>query len=420
MKLKKLNALTKQKIENSLLKIHNYLGEKGKGLVDELRAIFDEMEASEVEISDDELKSKIETILKASELFATPEQVAEVANKLAKLSAQEGNGIANCIGKDAKKAITNALMQPAKSFAEVKDRVMRVAVENDITGLTFGEIISFTIADKFGSQNEFYDMLRQVPFTKFFYTEADMATAGAIAQQWDKESAQAKAVQALEAEGKTIATKYIFKRQRVAEEDLDAVREDGSEAELLRFVTEELYRVVIASIVEAILVGDSTNVGTARITTFESVGTKTASDVFTEVVNPEEAGSVEFGDVVRMVRKIHNPEGKPVALFIDPAVLDAISRFKYAEGGTTDYRSMDELKTKLGVDYIYKYDLHTLGSAQLHAVAIIPDEYWVKTRREKEVSWAQYDRNEVNWMYERNTGGAIHGIGSTAVLRSAE
>ena len=419
MKVKKMNALTKAKIENSLLKIQNYLGEKGKGLVDELRAIFDEMEASDVEISDDELKSKIQEILKASELFATAEQVAEVANKLAKFTA-ESKGIANGISKEQKKAITNALMQPAKSFAEVKDRVMRVAVENDITGLTFGEIISYTIADKFGSQNEFFDKLRQVPFTKFFYTEADMATAGAIAKQWDKESDQAKAVQALEVEGKTISTKYIFKRQRVAEEDLDAVREDGSEAELLRFVTEELYRVVIATIVKTILVGDSTNVGADRITTFESVGTKTKSDVFTNVVNPEEAGSIELGDVVRMVRSLHNPEGKEVALFIDPAVLDAISRFKYAEGGSTDYRSIDDLKTKLGVDYIYKYDLHTLGSAQLHAVAIIPDEYWVKTRREKEVSWPQYDRNEVNWMYERNTGGGVHGIGSTAVLRSAQ
>lgn len=419
MKVKKMNALTKAKIENSLLKIQNYLGEKGKGLVDELRAIFDEMEASDVEISDDELKSKIQEILKASDLFATAEQVAEVANKLAKFTA-ESNGVANGISKEQKKAITNALMQPAKSFAEVKDRVMRVAVENDITGLTFGEIISYTIADKFGSQNEFFDKLRQVPFTKFFYTEADMATAGAIAKQWDKESEQAKAVQSLEVEGKTISTKYIFKRQRVAEEDLDAVREDGSEAELLRFVTEELYRVVIATIVKTILVGDSTNVGADRITTFESVGTKIKSDVFTNVVNPEEAGSIELGDVVRMVRSLHNPEGKEVALFIDPAVLDAISRFKYAEGGTTDYRSIDDLKTKLGVDYIYKYDLHTLGSAQLHAVAIIPDEYWVKTRREKEVSWPQYDRNEVNWMYERNTGGGVHGIGSTAVLRSAQ
>lgn len=419
MKVKKLNALTKAKIENSLLKIQNYLGEKGKGLVDELRAIFDEMEASDVEISDDELKSKIQEILNASELFATAEQVAEVANKLAKFTA-EGKGIANGISKEQKRAIVNALMQPAKSFAEVKDRVMRVAVENDITGLTFGEIISYTIADKFGSQNEFFDKLRQVPFTKFFYTEADMATAGAIAKQWDKESEQAKAVQSLEVEGKTITTKYIFKRQRVAEEDLDAVREDGSEAELLRFVTEELYRVVIATIVKTILVGDSTNVGADRITTFESVGTKTKSDVFTNVVNPEEAGSIELGDVVRMVRSLHNPEGKEVALFIDPAVLDAISRFKYAEGGTTDYRSIDDLKTKLGVDYIYKYDLHDLGSAQLHAVAIIPDEYWVKTRREKEVSWPQYDRNEVNWMYERNTGGGVHGIGSTAVLRSAQ
>lgn len=419
MKVKKMNALTKAKIENSLLKIQNYLGEKGKGLVDELRAIFDEMEASDVEISDDELKSKIQEILKASDLFATAEQVAEVANKLAKFTA-ESKGIANGISKEQKKAITNALMQPAKSFAEVKDRVMRVAVENDITGLTFGEIISYTIADKFGSQNEFFDKLRQVPFTKFFYTEADMATAGAIAKQWDKESEQAKAVQALEVEGKTITTKYIFKRQRVAEEDLDAVREDGSEAELLRFVTEELYRVVIATIVKTILVGDSTNVGADRITTFESVGTKTKSDVFTNVINPEEAGSIELGDVVRMVRSLHNPEGKEVALFIDPAVLDAISRFKYAEGGSTDYRSIDDLKTKLGVDYIYKYDLHTLGSAQLHAVAIIPDEYWVKTRREKEVSWPQYDRNEVNWMYERNTGGGVHGIGSTAVLRSAQ
>lgn len=417
MKVKKQNALTKARIENSLLRIANYLGEKGKGLVDELRAIFDEMEASEVEISDEELKSKIDEVLKASELFATSEQLEQVANKLAKLSAAPKQA-ANGISASAKKAIINAIMKGHNKFNEVKDAVMRIAVENEITGLTFGEIISYTIADKIESQNLLFDKFRQTPFTKFFYSEGDLADAGSIAKQWDKTGEGEKKIQELTALGKTIQTKYIYKRQRVSDEDLDAIREDGGEAELLAFVTEELYRITIASIVKAILVGDTTNDVGSRITTFETIGTKTQSDLFTAVINPEVAGDIEMGDVVRLVRSLHNPTNKEVVLVIDPDVLNAVSAFKYAEGGTTDYRSIEDLKTAFGVSEIVKYDLHTLGSANLHAIALIPDGYWIKTRREKEVSWPQYEKNAINWMYERNTGGAIRDLLSTAVLRS--
>lgn len=417
MKVKKQNALTKARIENSLLKIANYLGEKGKGLVDELRAIFDEMEASEVEISDEDLKSKINEVLKASELFATSEQLEQVANKLAKLSAPKQE-VANGISAATKKAIVNAIMRGHNNFNDVKNAVMKIAVENDITGLTFGEIISYTVADKIDSQNVLFDKLRQTPFTKFFYSEADLRSAGAIAKQWDKTAEGDKKVQELAVEGKTITTKYVYKRQRVSDEDLDAIREDGGEAELLSFVTEELYRVTIATIVKAILVGDTTNEVGERITSFETIGTKTVSDLFTAVLNPENGGDVELGDIVRMVRALRNPDGKDVVLVIDPEVLNAVSAFKYAEGGSTDYRSIEDLKTIFGVSDIVTYDLHTLGAAQLHAIAIIPDGYWVKTRREKEVSWPQYEKNAVNWMYERNTGGAIRDLLSTAVLRS--
>lgn len=419
MKVKKMNALTKARIENSLLKIQNYLGEKGKGLVDELRAIFDEMEASEAEISDEELKNKINEVLKASEVFASAEDLQEIANKLAKLT-QGAKSVANGIAPAAKKAILNAFTRPAKSFQDLQERVMAVAVANDITGLTFGEIVSYTIADKIDSQNKVFDMFRQVPFTKVFYTEADLATAGSIAKAWKNPAEGQKKVQELTAKGKAINTEYIYKRQRVAESDLDAIREDGGEAELLRFITEELYRITLATIVNVILLGDTVNAEGDKITTFETIGTKTATDLFTTVINPETAGDVELGDIVRLVRSLRNPEGKEVVLFIDPNTLNAVSKFVYAEGGTTDYRTEDELKVKLGVAEIVRYDLHTATQSKLHAVAMIPDGYWIKTRREKQVSWPQYDRNEINWMYERNTGGTIRDLQSTAVLRSAE
>lgn len=418
----KMNGTSSARIAKAWGRIANALGEKGQGLVDELRGIFDEFETSEAEVSDEELTAKIEEIIKNYK-----EMPEEVANAIAKANA-EIVALKNAINTTAKggklpNAVKNeicASIMGVRSKAEIKNAVEAVLVKNDITGLTFADVIDYAIVDNWGDEQGFYGKLHKTPVTKFFYSEADLTEAAILAKQWDKDSEAAKAIQTIEVEGKSIATKYIYKRQRIANEDLDEIQKSGNYAGFVEYITKELQRQWCNSVLKAMLVGDTTNAVGSRITTFETIGTKTQDDIFTTIVNPDQAGTVVFGDLWRMVQSIENPNGKDITLFVDPEVLAAASAFTYAGGGTTDYRGLDEMKAKLGVADIRPYKLHTYGDADLHAVALIADEYWVNEKNEIEVAYPNFEVNAQNWQFERNAGGAIHGIKSTAVLKEAQ
>ena len=71
-----------------------------------------------------------------------------------------------------------------------------------------------------------------------------------------------------------------------------------------------------------------------------------------------------------------------------------------------------------GVTNIYVTDI-IKGLSGLHAICIIPDGYWYKEKNTISVSWPSYEDNRLNYMKERNIGGKIHDLLSTAVLKEA-
>lgn len=410
----KMTDSAKGRINRSLSHISNTLGEKGQGLVDELRGIFDEFEAAEQEISDEELVAKINELVES----ATKGGSEEIANALASMKnaiAEVKNGI-NATEKGAKlsQAVKNQIcgaMLGCKTKAEVKNAVEKVLVKNEVTGFTFADVIDYAIVDNWGDEQGMYGLLKQVPYTKFFYNDDDLSEANILAKQWDKSSAEAKTVQIIATDGKSISTKYIYKRQKMANEDLDEIAQAGESSNFINYITTELRRQYCNTIIKKIVAGDST------ITTFESIGSKTASDLFTTVKNPEGAALV-FGDLWKTVLEVKDAANAVV--YIDKAAFAAAAGFTYAAGGTEDFRGLDEMKIKLGVKDIILYDLHTYTEDKVHAVVFVPGEYWVKEKGKKEIAYPDYSFNVQNWMYEVNAGGGIHGIKSSAVLREAE
>lgn len=385
--------------------INNAFSEKGAEVAKALNDLLTELEGSDVEVNEEELKAKVEEIFKT--LMPNTEEV--VANALAKKMAEIKNAINPELSVEVKNQITAAILRSKKE--EVKNAVNEVLVKNGVTGMTFENAVDYVVSESWGNLNPLLMMFKKVPYTKFFYNSADLSEAKILAKQWDKSGTSEKKIQEIEVNGKTINTKYVYKRQAIAQEDMDEIERVGEGTNFLRFINEELDRQIANTIVKTILVGDSTNAAADRLTTFESISTKSASDVFTTIVT----GSATLAKVREASDKVKNPNGLKKVAIMSQSTLTAISTYIAATGATEDYRSKEEIAGKIGVDEIVVVDVLP---ATTHAIIMIPEEYWYVEKNSLAVSYPKYEMNQINYQKERNCGGAIHGLYSTAVLKN--
>ena len=385
--------------------INNAFSEKGAEVAKALNDLLTELEGSDVEVNEEELKAKVEEIFK--NLMPNTEEV--VANALAKKMAEIKNAINPELSVEVKNQITAAILRSKKE--EVKNAVNEVLVKNGVTGMTFENAVDYVVSESWGNLNPLLMMFKKVPYTKFFYNSADLSEAKILAKQWDKSGTSEKKIQEIEVNGKTINTKYVYKRQAIAQEDMDEIERVGEGTNFLRFINEELDRQIANTIVKTILVGDSTNQAADRLTTFESISTKSTSDVFTTIVT----GSATLAKVREASDKVKNPNGLKKVAIMSQTTLTAISTYIAATGATEDYRSKEEIAGKIGVDEIVVVDVLP---ATTHAIIMIPEEYWYVEKNSLAVSYPKYEMNQINYQKERNCGGAIHGLYSTAVLKN--
>lgn len=403
-------------------RVANAFSERGKEAADAIRDLLDELEQSKVEVDEDALAEKIREVLAAEE--PSPKVEEAIANAIAKRVAQITNTVK---GKDLSAAVKNqisAAILRANSKEDVKNAVNAVLVKNDISGLTFEEVVDYAIVESWGDMNPIFKQLHKTMFTKFFYTESELKTMALLAKQWDKTGEAEKKIQEFAAIGKQILTKYIYKRQRAAQEDLDEIEKVGNLPNFLRFIDEELDRMIVNTIVLAILVGDTVNDLADRVTTFETIGTKNVSDLFTTVRVPE-GTQIELTDLRALCDSVKNPYGKRKVLIINTTTLSLISEANYAEGSKIFYRPKDEIARMLGVDEIIECDLLDAETREdendgIFAICMLPEGYWYNEKKALAVAYPKYEENTMNYQKERNIGGAIHDLYSTAVLKRGE
>lgn len=397
--------------------ILNSFTEEGAKAADAVVAALEEIENSEVEVDAEAL---VDYLAEAIKKVTKVDINEEVANQLAKNLQTLQNSINKELSPKVKNEVAAAILG-AHGREEVRNAVEAVAIKNGVTGLTFEEIVDYSIVDGWGDSNRLFAALKETPFTKFFYTEQELSDARVLAKQWDSANASniEKAIQEIEATGKTISPEYIYKRQNVSRKDLVRIEKAGGMSNFLSWLNAELDRQIVNTIMMAVLVGDTTNAQGARVTSFETIATKTQSDVFTTVVNPESEGDVVVADVRRMCDAVKNPFGKKKWLVCSPSFLTSISAFVYGAGGTTDFRSLDVMAGVLGVDEIFATDLINEQTGT-YAVCMIPEGYWYVQEDYLAVTYPTYEKNVTNYLKERNIGGAIHDLYSTAVLKLAE
>ena len=400
-------------------RVADAFSERGKEAADAIRALIDELEQSEVEVDEEALAEKIKEVLEASEPNTKTEEA--IANAIAKRMQAITNTVK---GKDLTPAVKNqisAAILRAHGKEEVKNEVQKVLVKNDVTGLTFEDVVDYAIVESWGDLNPIFAKLHKTMYTKFFYNSQELKTAALLAKQWDKTGESEKVIQQLAATGKTITTRYIYKRQQLAQEDLDEIEKAGELSNFLRFINEELDRMIVNTIVMAILVGDTVNDLADRVTTFETIGSKTESDVFTTVKNPAGA-SITLKDLRGLCDAVKNPNSKEKVLVLATTLLSQVSEFKYSQNGSILYRSTEEIAKMLGVAEVIECDLMDADGTEdgVFAICFIPDGYWYNEKNAIQVAYPKYEENVMNYQKERNIGGAIHDLYSSAVLKAAE
>ena len=396
-------------------RVANAFSEKGQEAADAIRALIDELESAAVEVDETVLAEKIQEVLANAEPNTKTEEA--IANAIAKrMQAITDTVGAKNLSAAVKNQISAAILRAA-SKEEVKNAVNAVLVKNDVTGLTFEDVVDYAVVESWGDLNPIFKQLHKTFFTKFFYNGQDVKTATLLAKQWDKSGETEKKIQEIAVTGKQILTKYIYKRQRAAQEDLDEIEKAGGLTNFLRFINEELDRMIVNTIVMAILIGDNVNELADRVTTFETIGSKNASDLFTKVLNPE-GETVTLKDFRRACDAVKNPNGKRKVAILSTSMLSQISEFKYSGTGTIMYRSTDEVAKQLGVDEVILCDLLDPEEG-IYGIVMLPDGYWYNEKNAISVAYPKYEENVMNYQKERNIGGAIHDLFSTAVLKKA-
>lgn len=416
--MKKKMVYLKEWINLSAIKrrVANAFSEKGQEAADAIRALIDELESAEVEVDETALAEKIQEVLANAEPNTKTEEA--IANAIAKrMQAITDTVGAKNLSAAVKNQISAAILRAA-SKEEVKNAVNAVLVKNDVTGLTFEDVVDYAVVESWGDLNPIFKQLHKTFFTKFFYNGQDVKTATLLAKQWDKSGDTEKKIQEIAVTGKQILTKYIYKRQRAAQEDLDEIEKAGGLTNFLRFINEELDRMIVNTIVMAILIGDNVNELADRVTTFETIGSKNVSDLFTKVLNPE-GETVTLKDFRRACDAVKNPNGKRKVAILSTSMLSQISEFKYSGTGTIMYRSTDEVAKQLGVDEVILCDLLDPEEG-IYGIVMLPDGYWYNEKNAISVAYPKYEENVMNYQKERNIGGAIHDLFSTAVLKKAQ
>jgi len=405
----------KQLTPSQVLAIKNSFTEEGQRAADAIVEAINAMGGEETEYSLEDLQGKLNDLCEAAK--SLNEEQREVVENMIRVQMKN---ITNVAGKknvpaEVKKEVINTILAGGKNGAEMRDAIHAIAVKNSLDGLTFEDVIDYDIQDKFGAENWLFDRLHKTEFNKFFYTEADMSVVASIAKGWLKTTEGKKAIQSLTAQGKKIDTQYVYKIQQMALEDLARIRKAGKENTIIGYITNELRRVVINTIVMAILVGDNVNTGAAQVVTFESIGSKTATDAFT-IVDAAAAAMPTVAEVRALADRLHNPFGHEKVAVMNASTKTQLAGYTYAAGGDQYFRTDSELAGQLGVDAIYTTNLVADGQV----ILLIPEEYWVLEEDEIDVAYPKYDENRINWQYERLAGGAIHGLESTAVLNPGE
>ena len=403
-----------QKLANAMHKCANALSEDARSQWDEMTAAVEALIAEDTEHNVTELNDKLAEI--EAKYAKQNEEVAEKLNSLrAEIKRNSAEPVADRLTADIKNQIAIALRTANKAGQE--SAVMEVLKKNDITGLSFPDVIKATISYE-RKPTEIFDEFGTTDIDEHFLVGIDESNAAKIAKQFSDDASVQKDIQQLAAEGVIIRTAYIGKLQRFSNAALDKAEKAGTLNEVLNQTTAELEYMTNRLAEKAAIVGDNVNLSGKKVTTFETIGTIKASNAKVTVVNPASATKPTILDLAKTADAVDAAVNEKIAI-LSKGLARELSAFLYGQGGSTRILSDEDIASQIGVRKIVKVD-YLSEVTGLHAVVLKPQAYKVQTVKEHSVAWPEWRNNAQYFIFEKNMGGALVELKSAAVLREAE
>ena len=403
-----------QKLANAMHKCANALSEDARSQWDEMTAAVEALIAEDTEHNVTELNDKLAEI--EAKYAKQNEEVAEKLNSLrAEIKRNSAAPAADRLTADIKNQIAIALRTANKAGQE--SAVMEVLKKNDISGLSFPDVIKATISYE-RKPTEIFDEFGTTDIDEHFLVGIDETNAAQIAKQFSSDASVQKDIQNLAAEGVIIRTAYIGKLQRFSNAALDKAEKAGTLNEVLNQTTAELEYMTNRLAEKAAIVGDNVNQSGKKVTTFETIGTTTESNAKVTVVNPASANNPTILDIAKTADAVDASVSEKIAI-LSKDLARELSAFLYGQGGSTRILSDEDIASQIGVRKIVKVD-YLSEVTGLHAVVLKPQAYKVQTVKEHSVAWPEWRNNAQYFIFEKNMGGALVELKSAAVLREAE
>ena len=382
-------------IKSGLMK--NTVTPEAQALIDEINSILSELQNDpDIEYSADDLKARI------SELLAT--QVAEMENKL-KNTFQIKNSVDNVkYRKMFADAMRNAAGRGKGAFAE---EFNKICVKNGITSMpTIVEVFP-EIQTKF-EETSILSKLRklgkyalQIPVSLQEDNVEDVRAKGhaVLTNQ--------KIEQNLVITPKTLSLGAIYKKISVPKLLSYQVQDDTA---LFQWLVEELISRVDNEIQRVILIGDGrTADDEKKISSFETIGTKTAADAYTVYKN-KAASLPTLEDVRDLIDDMSTD--RPISIYANPKMITNLKRYVAASGGSVTYMTDEVLADQLGVAEIIRTRMLTTSiptdtSKNPVLIAMQHDNYGYVGNDLFTVDYEKWDYNADVFLAEIFAGGGI-------------
>ena len=384
----------------------NTVTPEAQALIDEINTILSELQNDpDIEYSADDLKARI------SELLAT--QVAEMENKL-KTTFQMKNSVDNVkYRKMFADAMRNAAGRGKGAFAE---EFNKICVKNGITGMPSIVEVFPEIQTKF-EQTSMLSKLRklgqyslQIPVSLQEDSDGDVRSKGHAVLTNEKVD------QNLVITPKTLSLGAIYNKISVPKLLSYQVQDDTA---LFQWLVEELISRVDNEIQRVILVGDGrVSNSVNKINSFETIGTKTATDAYTVYKN--KAGALPTLEDVRDLIDDMSTD-RPISIYANPKMITALKKYIAASGGSVTYMTDEVLADQLGVAEIIRTRMLTTAiptdtSKNPVLIAMQHDNYGYVGNDLFTVDYEKWDYNADVFLAEIFAGGGIIKPMSTGLI----
>ena len=384
----------------------NTVTPEAQALIDEINSILSELQNDpDIEYSADDLKARI------SELLAT--QVAEMENKL-KTTFQMKNSVDNVkYRKMFADAMRNAAGRGKGAFAE---EFNKICVKNGITGMPSIVEVFPEIQTKF-EQTSMLSKLRKlgqyslkIPVSLQDDSEENVRAKGHAVLTNEKVD------QNLVITPKTLTLGAIYKKISVPKLLSYQVQDDTA---LFQWLVEELIARIDNEIQRVILVGDGRASDSAnKINSFETIGTKTATDAYTVYKN--KAGSLPNLAQVRDLIDDMSTD-RPISIYANPKMISVLKMYIAASGGSVTFMTDEVLADQLGVAEIIRTRMLTTTvptdtSKNPVLIAMQHDNYGYVGNDLFTVDYEKWDYNADVFLAEIFAGGGIIKPMSTGLI----